>query len=157
MRSLSHYAGMDLGTSAWCKVDQTMINLFAEATGDKQYIHTQPELAANSVFEGTIAHGLLTLSLIPQWLYPMLTPICPADCTLVNYGIDKLRFLHPVKSNSYIRCSIKLSGCDQRSAHEWLLKLHVEVQIHGVEKLALVAEVLTLMLTAPDKDENTIR
>lgn len=151
-RSLSNYAGMRLGVSHWVQIDQHQIDLFAEATGDKQYIHTHPELAKTSPFGRTIAHGLLTLSLIPQWLYPMLQPLCPQDSLLINYGIDKLRFLHPVKCDDYIRCAVMLNAFEERAKHEWLLKLGVEVEIHNIEKQALVADVLTLMFTGDSSE-----
>lgn len=95
-----------LGTSAWLEVDQARIDLFADATGDHQWIHVDPERAADGPFGATIAHGFLTLSLLP----PLLNQLYRVDNVrmAVNYGLDKVRFMAPVRVGSRIRLSAKV-------------------------------------------------
>ena len=99
---LSQYVGKELGRSAWLKIDQQRINLFAEATGDFQFIHVDPVKAAKTPFGTTIAHGFLTLSLIPKLMEDLL--VLPEGLKMViNYGLDSVRFIQPVKVDSNVR------------------------------------------------------
>ena len=96
---LAQYVGKELGRSEWLKIDQQRINLFAEATGDFQFIHVDPEKAAKTPFGSTIAHGFLTLSLIPKLMEDIL--VLPEGLKMVvNYGLDSVRFIQPVKVDS---------------------------------------------------------
>ncbi|MFD7708766.1 MaoC family dehydratase [Streptomyces sp. NPDC059785] len=107
---LKKLAGGDLGTSEWIEVTQERIDTFADATGDHQWIHVDPERAAKGPFGGPIAHGYLTLSLF----IPLFTGLLEVEgvATKVNYGLDKVRFPAPVKADSRIRLAARLASVD---------------------------------------------
>ncbi|MDA0687293.1 MAG: MaoC family dehydratase [Proteobacteria bacterium] len=136
---LPDYIGKEVGVSDWLTVDQERINQFAEATGDHQYIHVDPERAAATPFGSTIAHGFLTMSLMVLMGYEGSTKL---ENTVmgINYGFDKLRFINPVKVNSKIRGRFKLLGAEEKKPKHYLLKHEVTVEIEGEEKPALIAE-----------------
>jgi acyl dehydratase len=129
--------GQDLGSSGWLEVSQERINTFAHATDDHQYIHVDPVRAKNSPFGTTIAHGFLTLSLfIPMW--SQILEVTDAS-TLLNYGLDKVRFTSPVPAGSKIRLNATLREVVEV---EGGYQLHVDatVEIEGQERPALVIE-----------------
>jgi len=140
---LSQYVGKELGRSAWLKIDQQRINLFAEATGDFQFIHVDPEKAAKTPFGGTIAHGFLTLSLIPKLIEDIL--VLPEGLKMVvNYGLDSVRFIQPVKVNSQVRLKVDLAEVVEKKPGQWLLKAIATLEIEGEAKPAYIAESLSL-------------
>ncbi|AVD81429.1 MaoC family dehydratase [Pseudomonas sp. SWI6] len=140
---LSQYVGKELGRSAWLKIDQQRINLFAEATGDFQFIHVDPEKAAKTPFGTTIAHGFLTLSLIPKLMEDIL--VMPEGLKMVvNYGLDSVRFIQPVKVDSRVRLKVELVDALEKKPGQWLLKATVTLEIEGEEKPAYIAEPLSL-------------
>ena len=140
---LSQYVGKELGRSAWLKIDQQRINLFAEATGDFQFIHVDPEKAAKTPFGGTIAHGFLTLSLIPKLIEDIL--VLPEGLKMVvNYGLDSVRFIQPVKVNSQVRLKVDLAEVVEKKPGQCLLKAIATLEIEGEEKPAYIAESLSL-------------
>ncbi|MFG0408328.1 MaoC family dehydratase [Pseudomonas sp. FYR_11] len=140
---LSQYVGKELGRSAWLKIDQQRINLFAEATGDFQFIHVDPEKAAQTPFGSTIAHGFLTLSLIPKLIEDIL--VLPQGMKMVvNYGLDSVRFIQPVKVNSQVRLKVDLAEVSEKRPGQWLLKAIATLEIEGEEKPAYIAESLSL-------------
>ena len=140
---LSQYVGKELGHSEWVKIDQQRINLFAEATGDFQFIHIDPEKAAKTPFGGTIAHGFLTLSLIPKLIEDIL--VLPQGLKMVvNYGLDSVRFIQPVKVDSRVRLKVKLGEVTEKKPGQWLLKAIATLEIEGEEKPAYIAESLSL-------------
>jgi len=140
---LSQYVGKELGRSAWLKIDQQRINLFAEATGDFQFIHVDPEKAAKTPFGCTIAHGFLTLSLIPTLMEDIL--VLPQGLKMVvNYGLDSVRFIQPVKVDSQVRMKIDLAEVLEKKPGQWLLKAIATLEIEGEEKPAYIAESLSL-------------
>ncbi|AAN70386.1 MaoC domain protein [Pseudomonas sp. XWY-1] len=140
---LSQYVGKELGHSEWLKIDQQRINLFAEATGDFQFIHVDPEKAAKTPFGGTIAHGFLTLSLIPKLIEDIL--VLPQGLKMVvNYGLDSVRFIQPVKVDSRVRLKVKLGEVVEKKPGQWLLKAIATLEIEGEEKPAYIAESLSL-------------
>jgi acyl dehydratase len=130
--------GEDIGTSDWILVDQARIDQFAEATGDHQFIHVNPELAKATPFGGTIAHGFLTLSL----LAPMLNSACekPPTKMSVNYGLNKVRFLAPVKSGKRVRGNFKLLELTEKRPGQWQQTVQVTVETEGEEKPCLIAD-----------------
>ena len=132
----------DLGASEWVTLDQERINLFAEATGDHQWIHVDPETAAEGPFGGTIAHGYLSLSLLPGLLSELMT--VEGAKMGINYGIDRVRFTAPVPVDSQVRLKARLVSAEGRGEGV-LYKLGVEVEIKDAEKPALVGEVLYLI------------
>ena len=131
--------GQQIGTSEWVEMSQDRINMFAEATGDHQFIHIDPEAAAKTPFGGTIAHGFLTLSLMSQMSY-QAAPVLEGVAMGVNYGFDKLRFLQPVRAGSRVRGRFKLVSAEDKGGNRWLIKNEVTVEIEGQDKPALIAE-----------------
>ena len=132
----------DLGATDWVTLDQERINRFAEATGDHQWIHVDPEMAAQGPFGGTIAHGYLSLALLPG-LLPDVLRVEGARMG-INYGMDRVRFTAPVPVGSQVRANAKLLSAERRGEGV-LYKLGVEVEIKDAEKPALVGEVLYLV------------
>jgi len=140
---LVNYIGKELGCSEWLTVDQERINLFAEATGDFQFIHVDPVKAAKTPFGGTIAHGFLSLSLIPKLMGDLM--VLPEGLKMaVNYGLDSVRFVQPVAVGSNVRLHLKLTDATEKKPGQWLLKATATLEIEGQEKPAYVAEPLTL-------------
>jgi acyl dehydratase len=132
----------DLGTSEWETIDQSQIDLFAEATHDHQWIHVDPEAAAQGPFGTTVAHGYLTLSLLPYFMTQVLNV---TDVRMgINYGAEKLRFTAPVPVGSQVRLKATLLGSERRSEGV-LYRVGIEVEIKDAEKPALVGEVLYLV------------
>ena len=144
------YIGKEEGVGDWHQVDQEQINLFAQATGDHQWIHTDPDRAAKmSPYKTTIAHGFLTLSRIPY----LGGKIPPVDMEAykglamgVNYGLDKARFPSPVKVDSRVRARRELVAADLVNPNTIALKQRVTIEIEGEPKPACVAETLTRMI-----------
>jgi acyl dehydratase len=140
---LKDYVGKELGCSEWLTIDQDRINLFAEATGDYQFIHIDPVKAAQTPFGSTIAHGFLSLSLMPKLMEDIL--IAPEGLKMaVNYGLDSVRFIQPVKVDSKVRLSVKLTDVTEKKPGQWLLKATATLEIEGQEKPAYIAESLSL-------------
>ena len=134
----------ELGTSEWHTIEQRHIDLFAEATGDHQWIHVDPEMAAQGPFGTTIAHGYLSLSMLPMLLSEVLN--VEGARMGINYGMDRVRFTAPVPSGSEVRLHAKLLNGEPRGEGV-LYKIAATVQIRGVEKPALVGEILYLVFT----------
>ena len=129
----------DLGTSEWHEITQEQVNMFAEATGDHQWIHVDPERAAAGPFGGPVAHGYLTLSMLPMLLAEVVSV---SDAVMgVNYGTEKIRFTAPVPVGSRVRLRAKLAGT-QRRGPGVVWTVGVEVEIEGRDKPALVGEVV---------------
>ena len=148
LQEFKSYAGREIGTSDWMVIDQNRIDRFADATLDRQFIHVDPERAASTPFGGTIAHGYLTLSLTPNLLSQV--SVVPEGMTMaVNYGMNKVRFLQPVKVDSSIRVRLTLKEISERSPGTFLVRSDIAVEIRGEEKPALVAETLALYVTGP--------
>jgi acyl dehydratase len=131
--------------SHWFVVDQERIDAFAKVTEDEQFIHIDPVQAAATPFGGTVAHGFLTLSLLSTLAYGVL-PKIEGIAMGVNYGFDRVRFLHPVRSGSRVRARFTLAAVNQRSAREWQLTYDVSVEIEGARKPALAATWLTMQV-----------
>jgi acyl dehydratase len=132
----------DLGVSDWHRIEQKHIDLFADATGDHQWIHIDPEMAKQGPFGTTVAHGYLSLSLLPKLMGEVMA-ITDAKMGL-NYGIDRIRFTSPVPTESRVRLKAKLLE-GKRKGDGILYKVGVEIEIEGQEKPALVGEVLYLV------------
>lgn len=139
--------GEDLGSSAWLPIDQDRVNRFADVTLDHQFVHVDPERARATPFGGTIAHGLLTLSMIVHLCLPFV-PQLKGTQLVVNYGFDKVRFSAPVKVGSRIRSRTRLADISERRPGQVLVKLDVTIEIEDEEKPALVAEWLSLHVVA---------
>ncbi|TDI61793.1 MAG: MaoC family dehydratase [Alphaproteobacteria bacterium] len=144
---LADYVGKELGVSDWLKIDQDRINQFADATLDHQFIHVDPERAETETpFGSTIAHGYLTLSLTVHLMKETSLKL-ENMIMVINYGLNKLRFLQPVKVNSEIRTKVKILNVTERSPGQYLIASEVTVEIKGEQKPALVAETLALYIT----------
>jgi acyl dehydratase len=134
--------GQDLGTSDWFQLGQDRINQFADVTEDRQFIHIDPVRASDSPFGGTIAHGMLTLSMIVH-LCDNFAPSVEGVRMVINYGFDRVRFAAPVKVDGRIRAVATLIDVKERSG-QMLVKAKVTIEIEGESKPALVAEWLTM-------------
>jgi len=150
MTSASQFAGRELGCSDWITVDQGRIDQFAACTGDHQWIHVDVERARReSPFGGPVAHGYLILSLIAPMV--MELGIIPPDAaTGLNYGLEKVRFLAPVKAGARIRMRASLVSADPQNGGRMLLKLRCTLEIEGEAKPALVAEILCMLIGKRD-------
>ena len=135
--------GEEIGTSEWVEIDQARVDQFADATGDHQWIHVDVERAKEGPFGGTIAHGYLTLSLVP-WLGSTVFSLETPGAKL-NYGVNKVRFPHPVKVGSRIRSTITVGEVTDLPAGKQLTLKHV-IEIEGQDKPACVAESVVLLL-----------
>ncbi|TYL51970.1 MaoC family dehydratase [Nocardioides sp. BGMRC 2183] len=140
---LEQAAGEDLGSSEWVTIDQRRVNQFADATGDHQWIHVDVERAKEGPFGGTIAHGYLTLSLVP-WLGSQVFTLQTPGAKL-NYGVNKVRFPNPVRVGSRIRVHVKIATVTDIPAGKQLTVQHT-IEIDGEEKPACVAETVVLLL-----------
>ena len=140
---LQRRIGDQLGVSEWFVVDQERVNRFADVTLDHQFVHVDPEKARATPFGGTIAHGLLTLSLIVHLCFEFV-PKLASTKLLVNYGFDKVRFSAPVKVGSRIRAVGSLAEVSERRPGQVLIKMNVTIEIENEDKPALVAEWLSL-------------
>src|SRR3954465_12936610 len=136
--------GAEVGVSDWILIDQARIDAFADATEDPQFIHVDPEAAAKTPFGGTIAHGFLTLSLLSRMAAEAM--LIPDGIKIaINYGLDRVRFLSPVKSGRRVRGRFTLDSIEEKAPGQWLLRHTVTVEIEGEDKPALTAAWLGLM------------
>lgn len=144
---MMNMAGQNLGTSEWITVDQEMIDKFADATGDHQFIHVNEETAKMTPFGTTIAHGFLTLSLFPAMMAKSDCPRPEGVRMGVNYGGNKTRFLAPVKSGKRIRGHFKLLELIEKRPSQYQQTLEFSVEIEGEDKPALIAEWISQFFT----------
>lgn len=131
--------GCEYGMSKWMRIDQEMIDAFANATGDHQYIHTDPKAARDSRFGGTVAHGFLTLSLLSKMLADAVPRMAGAQ-TGINYGFDRVRFVAPVRAGAEIRGRFTLAKYSEPQEGVQEMLWNVTVEIRGEDKPALVAQ-----------------
>jgi acyl dehydratase len=143
---LVDHVGEETGISDWLEIDQDRIDAFAEVTLDDQFIHTDPVAAAQTPLGSTVAHGFLTLSLVSALSGDGM--VMPEETAMVlNYGVDRVRFLEPVKVNSRIRGKTRLADVREKGPGRWLTINEITIEIEGVDTPAMVAEVLTLFIT----------
>ncbi len=129
----------------WIEITQDRINTFADCTEDHQFIHVDTEAAKNTPFGGTIAHGFLTLSLLPKLAEG--NGIVPENIVMgLNYGFDKVRFLAPVKSGKRVRANAEITNVTTKDGKGFLVKQTISVEIEGEAKPALIAEWLTMVI-----------
>ena len=148
MATLAQFTGREIGASDWVTVDQHRIDEFADCTGDRQWIHVDVERARReSPYGGTIAHGYLTLSLAASLAID--AGVIPNDAaTALNYGLDKVRFIAPVKAGARVRNRVVLVAEDDKGEGRRLLTLRNTIEIDGEEKPALIAESLAMLMAA---------
>jgi acyl dehydratase len=143
--SAAQFVDRELGVSGWLEVTQERIDAFAECTGDRQWIHVDRERARQGPLGTTIAHGYLTLSLLPQFTFELgLVP--GGTRQVLNYGLDRVRFVAPVRSGARVRDRVLLLGVEEKEPGRLLLRARHTVEIEGEEKPALVADTLLLAI-----------
>ena len=142
---LSTLIGQDLEPSSWLEITQERVNQFADATNDHQFIHVNPEKASKTPFGGPIAHGFLTLSLLPFLTGEKSKPI-DGLVMGINYGSDKVRFLQPVRVGSRIRAQQKILEVVEKRPGQWLTKTLVTIEIEDEQKPALITEYLAMFI-----------
>ncbi|MFM0006483.1 MaoC family dehydratase [Paraburkholderia dipogonis] len=144
--TIDEFVGRELGVSDWVTVDQTRIDAFAQCTGDRQWIHVDVERAKReSPFGGTIAHGYLTLSLLAALAIEI--GLIPEDASAgLNYGLDKVRFMTPVKAGARVRNRVTLVSVEMKGGGRIIVKTMNELQIEGEDKPALIAESLAMLV-----------
>lgn len=138
--------GQESEPSSWFEITQERVNQFADATNDHQFIHVDPARAAATPFGGPVAHGFLTLSLVP-FLTAEKARTIEGLVMAVNYGSDKVRFLQPVSVGSRVRARQKLLEAVEKAPGQWLTKSLVTIEIENQSKPALIAETLALFFT----------
>jgi acyl dehydratase len=149
MGTAGDFAGSELGVSDWIAVDQDRIDQFATCTGDRQWIHVDVERARReSPFGGPIAHGYLTLSLAAP-LVMGLGVVPPDAAAVLNYGLDKVRFVAPVRAGARVRARVGLIVAEPQGGERLLLKFKCTLEIEGEAKPVLVAEMLCMLIGAP--------
>lgn len=154
LAEVASLVGTEVGLSNWITVDQTMIDAFAAATNDHQFIHVDPIRAkAESPFGGTIAHGFLTLSLLSAMNYDCL-PVIREQTMGINYGFDKVRFMSPVKSGTRIRGHFTLAEARFRGAGMLMTTYEASIEIENERRPALTATWMTIVQFDP-KDRPT--
>jgi acyl dehydratase len=146
MAALEDFVGRELGVSDWVVVDQARIDAFAQCTGDTQWIHVDVARAKReSPFGGTIAHGYLTLSLLAALAIGI--GVIPRDASAgLNYGLDKVRFMTPVKAGARVRNRATLRAVERKSGGRVIVRMANELQIDGEDKPALIAETLAMLV-----------
>jgi acyl dehydratase len=145
VEQLQQAVGEELGTSDWVLIEQDRVDRFAEATDDHQWIHVDPERAAAGPFGGTIAHGYLTLSLLPRFGWEIYK--IENVTTAINYGLNRVRFIHPVRVGSRIRSTATLvSVTEVPGGAQLVVSQRVDVEVEGKAKPACVAEAISRVL-----------
>jgi len=146
LSDLAKHVGEEMGVSSWITLDQARIGEFAHCTGDRQWIHVDAERAAReSPFGSTIAHGFLTLALIaPTSFEILLTRVAPKS--VVNRGLEKVRFLAPVRSGKRVRNRIKLAAVDHRGNGRYIVTTDNTIEIEGETKPALQASAIAIFI-----------
>lgn len=138
LADIKNRVGEEVGVSDWILIDQARIDGFAEATEDRQFIHVDADAAARTPFGGTIAHGFLSLSLLSRMAADAM--LIPEGVKMaVNYGLDRVRFLAPVRSGKRVRGRFRLDSIEEKAPGQWLLRHTVTVEIEGEDKPALNA------------------
>ncbi|MGB3377585.1 MaoC family dehydratase [Allopontixanthobacter sediminis] len=143
-QEMAEKVGENIGTSEWAEMSQERINQFAEATGDKQFIHLDEEKAKMTPFGGTIAHGFLTLSMMPYLTANSDVPRLDGLKMAVNYGGNKTRFIAPVRSGKRIRAHWKLLEMVEKRPGQWQQTSEITMEIEGEDKPAFICEWISL-------------
>ncbi len=141
LEKFKELVGRENGVTEWVLIDQERINRFADVTEDHQWIHVDTEKAKDGPFGTTIAHGMLTLSLLPMFGYACKYSVEGAKMT-VNYGLNKVRFINPVPVGSRVRSKMVITAIDEKKPGQILVTTTHTVEIEGQEKPACIAEAL---------------
>lgn len=140
LQDVAQCVGQEVAVSDWVTVTQEHIDLFAQATGDHQWIHVDPERALEGPFGTTIAHGFLTLSLLPKFMESSL--LVRQNRMSINYGLNRVRFMAPVPVNSRLRARLTLLGCEPIDQEGFQQTWQVQVEREGSDKPVCVAETI---------------
>ena len=151
LEELRTYEGKNLAPSNWFEIGQERIDQFSECTDDHQFIHVDPEAAKNTPFGATIAHGFLLLSLISVH-GPVDIPVLENTVMVINYGVNRVRFVTPVPVNSNVRIHTKIISVVEKSPGKILITFEKKMELEGEEKPAFVAESLGMVVTSPPTD-----
>src|SRR5262245_11076755 len=144
---LGAHIGEAIGVSSWIQVDQKRIDEFAQCTDDRQWIHVDAERAAKeSPFGGTVAHGFLTLALLAPTIFEIMLSRVEVK-QAINYGLEKVRFLAPVRARRRVRNSVKVASVEDKGAGRTLLTLENTIEVEGEEKPALIALAQVMLMT----------
>ena len=146
LATIQDAVGTEVGVSDWITVGQDRITAFAEATEDRQFIHVDPQAAAQTPFGGTIAHGFLSLSLLSRMAADAMS-VPDSTKMAVNYGLDRVRFIAPVRAGKRVRGRFRLESADEKAPGQLLMTHAVTVEIEGEDKPALTAVWLGLIFT----------
>ena len=149
LETIKTFYGEEARTSDWFLVEQSMIDKFGEATGDSDWIHTDPERAKrDSPFGGTIAFGFWTVSMMTYFGRQIMKQDYPGDALYgLNYGFDRVRLMTPVPVGKRIRCHIRLINVEERGADRYLVKSEYQIEVEGNSKPAMIAEWITQVFT----------
>ena len=145
LAELEETTDLDLGSSEWLTIEQSRIHAFADATGDRAWIHVDPARAANGPFGGTIAHGFMGLSLLPLLLDRDVLQVTDSPFGL-NYGVEHVRFTTPVPVGSKVRATFRIASA-QRKPSGLLVRIPAVLELHGSERPAVVAEMLGMFFS----------
>lgn len=149
-KEIAQYIAAEIGqtyVSDWLEVDQAMLNQFADATRDWNFMHVDPEAAGKTEFGGTIAHGFLVLSLLAPLREGTPRPRFPHLRVGVNYGLENLRWVQPVRAGSRIRATFHVAAIVETAPGRYREEMEVTVEVTGLERPALVARWLTMYMT----------
>lgn len=146
LEKIKERIGSEIGVSDWLEIDQKRINDFADCTDDHQWIHVDEQAAASGPFGKTIAHGYLTVSLLPHFSSG-ISLVPEGTMMAINYGMNKLRFINPVPVGSKIRDKIVLTNIEEKAGGKVLVTTTHTIEIEGEEKPACIAETLTMFFT----------
>jgi acyl dehydratase len=151
---LGERVGQELGVSDWVTIDQPRIEMFASCTGDHQWIHVDVERAKReSPYGGPVAHGYLLLAMVAP--LSMEVGVLPKDAAAgLNYGVDKARFLAPVRSGARVRLRVVLTGVEPKEGGQAIMKTRSTLEIEGSDKPALVAETLAFLIPAKGREKS---
>ena len=139
IEEIQERVGTEIGMSDWILIDQNRIDAFAAITEDHQFIHVDPERAKQTPFRGTVAHGVLSLSLLCRMAGGVM--LHPESMRMaVNYGFEKVRFMAPVKSGKRVRGRFRMLSAEEKRASQWQITYEVTVEIEDEDKPALVAD-----------------
>jgi len=146
LRTIAEFAGRSLGTTGWIAIDQNRIDRFADCTDDHQWIHVDVERATREgAFGATVAHGYLTLALLARFSYEV--GLIPADAgQAFNYGLDRVRFMTPVRAGARVRDRVTLLTAEDKGPGRVLVKAQHTIEVEGEDKPAMVAETLAMLV-----------
>ena len=144
LEEVQSHVGQEIGVSDWFLMDQERISAFADITEDHMFLHVDPEAAAATPFGGTIAHGLLTLSMMPVMAYQVVPGISGTKMG-VNYGYNKIRFMAPVRSGKRIRGRFVVKSVEPKSGDRMQITHDATIEIEGEDKPALAGEWITMV------------